>query len=144
MKEEALTTPTYRGPNPAWIYPVRSPVDWSYRGERIVLVYPKNLNRFERALKKFIGGPDDIMRPLDEVGTLLWEMSDGEHSLLEIFISQQKRYREKVEPVDKVVGGLLETMLKLGLIRLEFHPGGKGSEQSGREGKKVNVRETED
>ncbi len=143
MGETVLTTPTFKGPNPAWIYPVRSPVTWRYRGDRIILEYPKNLNRFEKAIKKVLGGPDNIIRPLDEVGTLLWEMSDGDHSLLELFMEEQKRFRERVEPVDKVVGGLLETMIKLGLIRIEFHPGGKGEKREEGTGKKLIVRGNE-
>ena len=76
-----------------------------------------------------IRGPGTIKRPLDGVGTLLWELSDGEHSLLEIYLSEQERFHESVEPVDKVVGGLLEMMLKLGLLRLEFNPGGKDADK---------------
>ena len=136
MREKVLSTPTYSGPNPAWIYPVRSPVKWEYKEGTIVLEYPKNLNRLEKKLKKILGGPDNIRRPLDEVGTLLWEMSDGEHSLLEIFMKEQESFKERVEPVDKVVGGLLEAMIKLGLMRLEFHPGGKGNEEK-RKGKRI-------
>jgi hypothetical protein len=136
MKDKVLTSPKNKGPNPGWLYPVRSPVDWSYRGDIIVLEYPKNLNRFERLLNKVFKGPENIKRPLDGVGTLLWEMSDGDHSLLEIYISEQHKFHEKVEPVDKVVGGLLENMLKLGLMRLEFHPGGKRSEEKPK-GKKL-------
>ena len=117
-------------------------MEWAYRDEIIVLEYPKNLNRFERGLKRILGGPDKIKRPLDGVGTLLWEMSDGETSLLEIFIHEQERFKERVEPVDKVVGGLLETMIKLGLMRLEFHPGGKGNEEK-RKGKRIRERKTE-
>ena len=129
MTSEPLTTPKHKGPNPAWIYPIRSPVDWTYKGEVIVLEYPKDLNRFERTLNRMIRGPGTIKRPLDGVGTLLWELSDGEHSLLEIYLSEQERFHESVEPVDKVVGGLLEMMLKLGLLRLEFNPGGKDADK---------------
>ncbi len=123
MGKKVLTTPVRKGPDPAGIYPVRSDVRWSKREDLVVLQYPKNLNRFERFLKRFLGGPDDIKRPLDRVGTMLWLMSDGEHSLLEIYIAEQEAFHERVEPVDKVVGGLLETMLALGLIRLSTEKG---------------------
>lgn len=135
-----MLSPTYSGPDPSWIYPVRSPVDWDYRGKIIVLEYPKNLSKLEKKLNKVLKGPEKIKRPLDEVGTLLWEMSDGEHSLLEIFTAQEKEFHERVEPVDRIVGGLLENMLKLGLLQLEFHPGGKGINQK-RSGKKIITRE---
>lgn len=129
LTDRPLTTPRKNGPNPDWIYPFRSPVEWFYRKDLIVLEYPKNLNKWERALNKVLKGPDTIRRPLDDIGTLLWELSDGEHSLLEIYLKEQETFKERVEPVDRVVGGLLEAMLKQGLLQLEFHPGGKGKDE---------------
>jgi hypothetical protein len=117
-----MDSPTYSGPDPRTIFPVRSEVDWFYRDGKIVLEYPKNFSRMEARLHKIIKGPETIKRPLDEVGTLLWEMSDGEHDLVEIYMAQQERFHERVEPVDKVVGGLLETMLKMGLMQLDHRP----------------------
>ncbi|MCU0799685.1 MAG: hypothetical protein MUC62_08445 [Candidatus Thermoplasmatota archaeon] len=125
MGRKVLTTPAKKGPDPAGIYPIRSDVRWSMRGDCVVLEYPKNLNRFERFLKRFLGGPDDIKRPLDKVGTMLWSLSDGEHSLLEIYLAEQEAFKERVEPVDRVVGGLLESMLALGLMRLSSTKGGR-------------------
>ncbi len=126
------------------MFTTRSPVDWSYRDGKVVLEYPKNFNRFERALHKVLKGPESIKRPLDEVGTLLWEMSDGEHSLLEIYLEEQKRFHEKVEPVDKVVGGLLEAMLKLGLLQLDHRPNGKRQTPRKKTAKKIIVRARDD
>ena len=85
-------------------------------------------------------GPKTIKRPLDEVGTLLWEMSDGEHNLVEIYIAEQERFHERVEPVDKVVGGLLETMLRLGLLQLDHRPKDPGAKGGKSSAKKVIVR----
>jgi len=113
-----------RGPDPRKIYPVRTPVRTEERDGNLVLIYPKDFSLIERKLHSFIGGPKEIRRPLDEVGSLLWRMADGKHDLLTIYLAEQKAFNERVEPVDKVVGGLLETMLKLGLMTLEFrdHP----------------------
>ena len=110
------------GPAPSHLYPLRQNVKYHYKDGSIVLVYPKNFNRFERFLHRFLGGPVVIKRSLDDVGTLLWEMSDGKHSLEEIYLEQHRRFHEKVEPMEKVVGGLLEIMLKLGLMVLDYHP----------------------
>ncbi|MGA1847698.1 MAG: hypothetical protein ACMUHB_00025 [Thermoplasmatota archaeon] len=142
-KEKLMDSPTYRGPDPRFIYPERSDVEWFYRDERVVLRYPKNFNRVEKALHKVLKGPEDILRPLDEVGTLLWEMSDGEHNLLEIYRRSQKMFHERVEPVDKVVGGLLEMMLKLGLLTLDYRPDGKKGTKYHKKAKKVVIRARE-
>lgn len=140
-RDKVLTTPLRKGPDPATIFPVRSEVHWFRRGDIVVLQYPKDLNSFERMLKRFLGGPEDIKRPLDEVGTMLWLMSDGDHSLLDIYLAEQERFKERVEPVDKVVGRLLETMLALGLMRLRS---AKGPGKDRRKAKMVVVREPVD
>lgn len=141
-KRSLMNSPTYKGPDPRLIFPIRSEVSWSYRDGRIVLQYPKNFNWLERQLHKVLKGPEDIRRPLDGIGTLLWEMSDGEHNLVEIYLAQQERFHERAEPVDKVVGGLLETMLGLGLMRLDYREcNGEGGV---RKAKRVVVRPRDD
>lgn len=138
--KKVMDSPEYRGPNPRAIFPIRTEVDWYYREGIIVLEYPKNLSKFEKKLNRIVKGPESIKRPLDEVGTLLWEMSDGTHSLLEIYIKEQETFHERVEPLDKVVGGFLETLLKLGLMRLDFRPDGKTSTRHVKKAKKVVLR----
>lgn len=138
-EEKILDSTRRKGPDPRSIYPIRADVDWKYRDGIIVLKYPKDFNSFERFLNRFIKGPEEIRRPLDDVGTLLWEMSDGEHSLLEIYLRQQNRFHERVEPVDKVVGSLLETFLKLHLMRLEYREDGKKGGYT-KSGKRILVR----
>ncbi len=80
----------------------------------------------------------NIKRPLDDIGTLLWKMSDGGTNLLEIYLRQQEEFHERVEPVDKVVGGLLETLLTLGLMELDYRPEGV------KRAKRTVVREVEE
>jgi hypothetical protein len=139
-EEKLMDSPTYKGPDPRSIYPERSELEWFYRDGKVVLKYPKNFNRMEKALHRVLKGPEDILRPLDEVGTLLWEMSNGENNLLDIYRKAQDMFHERVEPVDKVVGGLLEIMLKLGLLRLDYRPGGKKSVKYDKKAKKVVIR----
>lgn len=101
------------------VYPVRMPVKWFWREDRVVLEYPKNFTRFERFLHRYLGGPTTIKRPLDDVGTAIWVLCDGEHSMAEIIYIIAERFKEKVEPADKVVNSFMEVLLKLNLIRLE-------------------------
>jgi hypothetical protein len=140
MKKKVMDSPEYQGPDPRAIFPIRSEIDWSYRGDVIVLEYPKNLSKLERGLNKVIRGPTNIKRPLDEVGTLLWEMSNGTNSLLKIYLKEQETFHERVEPLDKVVGAFLETLLKLGLMRLDYRPDGKKSVPHHKNARKVILR----
>jgi hypothetical protein len=68
--EKLLDSTGRRGPDPRWIYPVRAEVKWSYRGDVVVLEYPKDFNRLETLLHRFLGGPGTIRRPAapDEIG----------------------------------------------------------------------------
>ena len=125
--KKALDSGRVRGPDPRCIYPIRQDVRWVEGEGKVVLIYPKDFSAIERRLHSMLGGPTDIRRPLDEVGTMLWRLSDGDHDLLSIYLTEQKAFGERVEPVDKVVGGLLENMLKLGLMRLEYRDGGDGA-----------------
>jgi hypothetical protein len=94
-------------------------VKWEEEDGKIVLVYPKNFTRFERFLHRRVGGPSDIRRPLDEKGTLIWKMCDGEHNIHEICTDLYKEFREDIEPVLRRVWGFLEILHNLNLITFE-------------------------
>ena len=136
-KKKMMDSPRRKGPDPRWIYPTRADVKCTYRDGIAVLEYPKSYSPLERKLHGILGGPMNIRRPLDDIGTLLWEMADGGTSLLEIYLKQQEEFHERVEPVDKVVGGLLETLLTLGLMELHYRPEGE------KKARRIVVREVE-
>ena len=98
------------------VYPVRQPVKWVTENDRIVLVYPKNFSKFETWLHKRIGGPEKIRRPLDEVGTKIWLMCDGKHTIEYICSELHEQYREEIEPVLERVWKFIELLLKHNLV----------------------------
>jgi hypothetical protein len=99
-------------------YPVRNLVNWKLEAERVILEYPKDFSNFESWLQKRIGGPANIRRPLDEVGTKIWLMCDGKHSVNDICAELDEVYREEIEPVLDRVSKFLELLLRANLIRL--------------------------
>lgn len=99
-------------------YPVRNRVKWLKKEERVVLIYPKDFTKFESWLQKRIGGPEVIKRPLDEIGSMIWIMCDGKHTVNDICTELDARYHEDVEPVLDNVSKFLEVLLKSNLIRL--------------------------
>jgi hypothetical protein len=103
-------------------------VEWVEEEDRIVLIYPKNFTRFERFLHRRIGGPDIIRRPLDDKGTYIWKMCDGDHNVHEICKATYSEFKEDIEPVLKRVWGFLEILLKLNLISIEKPKKEKGDE----------------
>jgi hypothetical protein len=95
-------------------------VEWVEEEGKVVLIYPKNFTRFEKLLHRHIGGPDNIRRPLDDKGTFIWRMCDGEHSVHEICQASYDEFHEDIEPVLRRVWGFLETLLSLNLISMEL------------------------
>ena len=99
-------------------YPVRQPVEWERDGDKVVLIYPKDFTKFETWMHKRIGGPELIRRPLDEVGSKIWLMCDGKHTVQDICTTLDAIYREEIEPVLDRVTKYLEVLLRSNLVRL--------------------------
>lgn len=99
-------------------YPKRNRVKWIHEKERIVLIYPKDFSKLESWLHQRIGGPSSIRRPLDEIGSKIWLMSDGKHTVMDICTVLDEEYREDIEPVLDRVTKFLEVLLRSNLIRL--------------------------
>ncbi len=104
------------------IAPVRAPVDWSIEDERVVIVYPKDFRRFERWLHRILGGPTEIQRPLDEMGTDIWMRCDGKHTIFDICHFMDSKYQEDIEPVVDRVKQFLEMLVVRNLIFLNPKP----------------------
>ena len=98
--------------------PVRNPVKWRMENGLAVIIYKKSLTNMERKIKNFVGGPDNIRRPLDDKGTDIWLLCDGDHTIIDICQEMDKKYKEDMEPVVKRVGKFIEMLLKLNLVSL--------------------------
>ena len=99
-------------------YPMRAPVKWRMESGKAVIIYSKDFNKLEKKLHSVVGGPQNIRRPLDEVGTDIWLMCDGKHTIFDICTDLDAKHHEKVEPVVKRVTSFLEILLKLNLLSL--------------------------
>lgn len=99
-------------------YPIRAPVKWRMEQGKAVIIYSKNLSKLEKKVHSVVGGPENIRRPLDEVGTDIWLMCDGKHTIFDICKKLDGKHHERVEPVVKRVTSFLEILLKLNLVRL--------------------------
>ncbi len=91
------------------LYPIRNPLVAVERdkSDNAVLIYKKNFKRFEKWLHRKIGGAELIRRPLDDMGTRIWDLSDGSRSILNISRKMDRKYKERINPaVSRVVGFL--------------------------------------
>jgi hypothetical protein len=94
-------------------------VKWEEEEGLVVLIYPKNFTRFEKFLHKRLGGPADIRRPLDDKGTFIWKMCDGNHNVHEICKDTHNKFKEDIEPVVRRVWGFLERLIELNLVLID-------------------------
>ena len=93
-------------------YPCRTPVWWArvgpvakdpnlpgVSGRRVVLRIPKQFGRIEGWFAKLLRAPREIRRPLDQMNSLLWELSDGSRTFGEICRVMDEVFREEIAPV---------------------------------------------
>lgn len=115
--------------------PVRNEeVNWKEEDGKIVLIYPKNFTRFEKFLHRHLGGPQNIRRPLDEKGTFIWKMCDGDHNVNEICRATYNEFKEDIEPVLKRVWGFLGILHNLNLITFDVPKKEKGEKNGEKKG----------
>ena len=107
------------------IYPTRNPVRWRMRAGIVVITYRKQFRALERFLYRKLGGSQIINRPLDEMGSRIWLLCDGRRNLAEICSIMDDEFKERIEPVFKRVWGLIEILIRIGLMRLEIKPRGR-------------------
>ena len=63
-----------------------------------------------------------IKRPMDDIGSKIWLMCDGRHTVNDICTELDEIYHEDVEPVLDRVSKLLEVLIRSNLIRLSMKP----------------------
>lgn len=105
--------------------PRRNPtVEWEEDGETglVTLVYPKNFTRFERFLSFFLRPVPLLRRPLDEPGSFIWLMCDGDTDIATICTAVDDAFKEEMEPVLRRVVGFIEMMAKRGLVMVPRGP----------------------
>ena len=74
-----------------------SKIGWFREGNIIVITYPKNFGSIEKWFHDRIGGPELVKRPLDKYTTLIWELCDGENSVMDIIKKPSDAQAEKAE-----------------------------------------------
>jgi hypothetical protein len=119
MKDEVLTDEMR---NMLVIRPKRNPsVEWEEEDGTglVTVIYQKNFSSFERALGKVLKPVEELRRPLDEPGSDIWRLCDGEHHIASICTEIDTKYKERMEPVLKRVVTFIEALASRGLIILE-------------------------
>ena len=116
-------------------YPTRAPVWWGLRGVpgphpdesgctgRMVLIrHPKNLSKFESFIARITKAPTELMRPLDDLNSLLWELMDGTRTIRQINLLMDSTFHERIAPAEERVETSITNMMSLGLVIVRTSP----------------------
>ena len=80
--------------------PVRlEKLDWSADDKGIVTLSIENKGFFNRLAQTFFKKPKISYIHLDEMGSFVWQLIDGEKTIFEIGASVKEHFGEKAEPV---------------------------------------------
>ncbi len=121
------------------MYPTRCPVWWARRGlvelersepgvtGRLVMIriwkesieskgIAKLFQFFEKIMFKITKGPKELRRPLDDMNSLLWELSDGSRKFDEICKIMDEVFAEHISPVEERTAIALRQFESLGFL----------------------------
>ncbi|MFQ3548344.1 MAG: PqqD family protein [Armatimonadota bacterium] len=116
------------------IMPMRHPyVEWEYEGKEIILKIPLRDDKWARLIKKMSekmpGGkdlPNYRQLALDEVGSFVWELCDGESTVNDIILDVMDYQKLSRREAEASVTLFLQTLVKRNLVGL-LSAGGKSS-----------------
>ncbi len=100
------------------VHPVRNPnLEWELDEEGVVtatLRRPDNLK--SRLIGSFLMAPETRQLKLDEVGTFVWNLCDGQHTVNDIVEAMVARYKLSRREVEVSLTEFLRMLAKRGMI----------------------------
>ena len=109
-------------------FPTRAPVWWGRRGvagahpevdgvtgKEIVIRHSKNLGKLESLLSRIFRAPKELIRPLDDMNSVLWELMDGRNDFRTICSMMDSTFHERIAPVEDRVRASIVQYCTLGL-----------------------------
>lgn len=100
--------------------PLRTVDTWvvSPKTGTVVVTHPKAFGRMEGKLARALKAPASINRPLDEFGSLIWQLCDGQHTVSQIARALEERFRERFEPAVPRTLRFVEVLAQRRLVRI--------------------------
>ena len=101
------------------VMPVRNEaVKWSKAEGEITLFVPLRKDKIARAVERVMKLPDTKQVVLDEVGTTVWELCDGEHHIGSIVKEISSRYKLSRREAEASVSAFFKLLAQKNLIGL--------------------------
>lgn len=113
------------------VLPLRNPVvgwDWNESEDEIILRVPLRKDRLSNIAKKVFRMkdlPEERQIALDEVGSYVWSLCDGQHDINTIVIELTRRFKMNRREAEVSVTTFFQTLAKRNLIGLMRAGGNK-------------------
>lgn len=99
--------------------PLRSDMKWTVDEEGIVTLEQENKGVMNRIAQILLKKPKVSYIHLDETGSFLWPMLNGETAILELGVRMKEKFGEKAEPLYERLVKYLQILESYGFIRYE-------------------------
>ena len=93
--------------------------DYGISDKQVVIVIQKDFNRLESLLASLTGAPRLLRRPLDRLNSGLWDLIDGNRTLLEIIQIMEDCYEEEIIPARQRCLASISKLIELNLVELK-------------------------
>jgi hypothetical protein len=125
-RRDVLSAVPFRNPLIEW--ELREPADGAGGAPEMVLRVPRRQDGWRRLLNRLFEGPPYRQVVLDELGTDVWRMCDGETSVEALIRSLANRHKLERREVELSLTIYLQTLAKRGFIGLRLEGDGPGPE----------------
>ncbi len=75
-----------------------SSIEWTQEDDGNVTLHIKNKGLFNKAAQKLLKKPEVSHIHLDEIGSYVWPLIDGERNIIELGVFVEEHFGEKVQP----------------------------------------------
>jgi hypothetical protein len=100
-------------------FPVRRDVAWRISKDELVeITLEKELGNVENKIADFFRAPKQVIRPLDEMNSRLWQLMNGKNSLHRIVALMDSEFAEKIAPASERITISIRDFVELGLVTL--------------------------
>tara|TARA_B100000214_G_C23929624_1_gene610095 strand:+ start:139 stop:531 length:393 start_codon:yes stop_codon:yes gene_type:complete len=93
--------------------------DHGITDKQIVIVIEKDYTRLEKLLARFTRAPKVLRRPLDRLNSALWDLIDGNRTLLQIIQIMEECYEEEIIPARQRCSASISKFIELNLVELK-------------------------
>ncbi len=105
------------GENLAQKIPVRSQsITWDADGEGIVTIHVENKGVMKRITQLLLRKPKVSHIHLDEIGSYVWQLIDGERTVAEIALPFEEHFGERVHPTNERLGQYFSILVSYGFV----------------------------